>query len=487
MNCAILKLENNEISRHRSKNVIELGRGLSMITHNRYTSRICRGSVGSMGRWHFLAVGFLVLTAAPVFAAPDGALPAIASGPTNVQGIDIPTPKMPQPNAWDFYLKAAESEFKADDSPLDYALQTGQPIEIKTAMGVVTRPVTENDKDVYLRRREEALRIFREGLRYEARKPAVRGDDIPFIGHSQMRELGRMLMVVSRLQGERGDWVGAATTSLDIFQLGRDITYGGITNLLAGSVQSMGRKPLRAALEHLDAAQSQAAARRLEEIMTRGPSYAEVLEEEKWVVLSMMEYSMQTPEWRKMRAATPAAKLDFKALGFKNDKELKQLRAVSDQQIASNYVAYMDAHIANARLPRGTAKTVPAIPNDPLNKSANRPGLHEKVWTTAEIRKAHNALLVATLALRSYKLEKGEYPATLEAFAPQYLKAPPADPFSGATLRYRREGDKYLLYSIGPDGKDDAGKPIFDASRKANRHVAWPDSIGDIVAGANDS
>ena len=70
------------------------------------------------------------------------------------------------------------------------------------------------------------------------------------------------------------------------------------------------------------------------------------------------------------------------------------------------------------------------------------------------------------LALRAYRLEHGAYPATLAALTPAYLKQIPNDPFAASgPLHYKRQGSKYVLYSIGPDGKDDGGKPIFDATQ----------------------
>ena len=33
----------------------------------------------------------------------------------------------------------------------------------------------------------------------------------------------------------------------------------------------------------------------------------------------------------------------------------------------------------------------------------------------------------------------------------------PVDPFTGKPLEYRREGDGFLIYSAGPDGRDDGG------------------------------
>jgi hypothetical protein len=42
----------------------------------------------------------------------------------------------------------------------------------------------------------------------------------------------------------------------------------------------------------------------------------------------------------------------------------------------------------------------------------------------------------------------------------KYLSYVPEDPFSGQPLVYRAQGTNWLLYSVGPDGVDDGGKPV---------------------------
>jgi hypothetical protein len=61
-------------------------------------------------------------------------------------------------------------------------------------------------------------------------------------------------------------------------------------------------------------------------------------------------------------------------------------------------------------------------------------------------------------ALAAYRAEHGEYPADLAALAPKYIPAVPEDIFSTGPLHYRREGEGYVLYSIGPNGVDDGGR-----------------------------
>ena len=105
-----------------------------------------------------------------------------------------------------------------------------------------------------------------------------------------------------------------------------------------------------------------------------------------------------------------------------------------------------------------------------------------------------NALLLTALALRAYKLDHGADPLTLSALVPGYLQAVPADPFAlSGPLHYKHLGMKPLLYSVGPDGKDDGGKTIFDHTIPAptnadgydRRHAVQENSVGDIVAGVN--
>ena len=61
-------------------------------------------------------------------------------------------------------------------------------------------------------------------------------------------------------------------------------------------------------------------------------------------------------------------------------------------------------------------------------------------------------------ALERYRRARGEYPETLAALVPQLLAKIPADLLTGEAPRYQRvEKDKFLLYSVGWNLKDDGG------------------------------
>jgi len=82
--------------------------------------------------------------------------------------------------------------------------------------------------------------------------------------------------------------------------------------------------------------------------------------------------------------------------------------------------------------------------------------------TTAAERTAvaQNSVDMANLAcaLERYRLLHGEYPETLGALMPQFIEKIPPDVVDGQPLHYRRTNDgRFLLYSVGWNGKDDGG------------------------------
>ncbi len=69
--------------------------------------------------------------------------------------------------------------------------------------------------------------------------------------------------------------------------------------------------------------------------------------------------------------------------------------------------------------------------------------------------------LDAALAVERYRLaHDGRVPAALSEMAPSLLPAVPVDPYSGEPIKYRLTPERYVVYSVGPDGKDDGGADV---------------------------
>jgi len=92
--------------------------------------------------------------------------------------------------------------------------------------------------------------------------------------------------------------------------------------------------------------------------------------------------------------------------------------------------------------------------------------------------KASHQATLTILALARWRAEKGEYPASLDQLtAAGLLTDLPMDPFSDKPLIYRRTGDNFILYSLGPNFEDNGGKPATDSKGRPKK---WLDN-GDTV------
>lgn len=85
-------------------------------------------------------------------------------------------------------------------------------------------------------------------------------------------------------------------------------------------------------------------------------------------------------------------------------------------------------------------------------------------------------LALTACALERYRLAFHRYPAKLSELEPQFIQHLPHDIIDGQPLRYQLvNADRFVLYSIGWNGKDDGGKAVLNKSNKQ----AWED--GDYV------
>jgi hypothetical protein len=61
------------------------------------------------------------------------------------------------------------------------------------------------------------------------------------------------------------------------------------------------------------------------------------------------------------------------------------------------------------------------------------------------------------LAAERHRLKAGDWPDSIAAIDPTFLPAAPVDPFSGRPFRVERRDGQFLVYSVGPNGKDEHG------------------------------
>ena len=82
------------------------------------------------------------------------------------------------------------------------------------------------------------------------------------------------------------------------------------------------------------------------------------------------------------------------------------------------------------------------------------------VYVQAEVKQTQNraqaAVARCAASVLAWKQAHGTFPDTLKQAMPMV----PVDPFDGQPLRYRREGNGFVIYSVGATGKFDGGTPM---------------------------
>jgi len=91
--------------------------------------------------------------------------------------------------------------------------------------------------------------------------------------------------------------------------------------------------------------------------------------------------------------------------------------------------------------------------------------------TTRDRAIAMRDAMEIALALKAYHLKHGRYPQSLDALRDYPSWKLNEDPFSGKPFVYHRKGAGFVLYSWGPDLKDDGGQALDPKSRQGD--LVW--------------
>jgi len=390
--------------------------------------------------------------------------------------VTIPNPVLPTPTAFDFYVRAANA--LTDKREIGDAVSRYPRVRLTTAQ-----------KAEIVRQNARAIDTLHAGLAYPYLNPPVRSlyDDTAY--YSKFRSVAHLLLLQGQTRAEKGDWAGAGESYLDIIEMGEEIPHGSpIIGAVDGiSLQYMGRRPMEKVVEHLNVTQSHAAIQRLSGLMERHVPIADSLQEEKWV-----GQAVRMEIFKGVIKPAPGEKAE-EGRGPRGPSGLDLLYFFqSKKRIMNSFTVYMDQSIQQARQPYSLHLPPPREPREFLNKLLLPIFLHEELKDAS--CQTQNGFLVVTLALHAYRLQHHHYPASLMELTPEYLKKLPEDPFIARdTFKYRVEGEGYVLYSVGPDGKDDGGRMIDDPKHPESpdstspnaRYFVGQNSVGDIVAGKN--
>jgi hypothetical protein len=394
-------------------------------------------------------------------------------------GVDPPAPVVVAGNRFEDLRRAAEAIHRDK-------IQISAVLDAKPG----ARAAPEVSAAELLARNAVELARVRDVLRSgEFRLPAMRSltDTVPYLSH--FRDVARLLVLEGREYEKRGEWGRAAASYTDVLRLAERTSRGSalIGHLTALAIGELGASALYELTPKLDAATARATARAVTATGERWQTVGETLVEEKYSMQGGLLELFRHPE-RLRKAANDEPNSGYDSLNF-----LPTVYLIAPKREAyANITAYMDATIARARAPYRPGPLGLPEPGDLISR------IFLPMFTPAVFRDAQcraNRVLVATrLALYARRAETGAWPESL-ADVPG-LAGGAADPFrAGQTLVYRRDDKQpegFLLYSAGPDAKDDGGAAIDNPKpttgerwTEAERRKPTPESKGDLVMGIN--
>jgi len=290
----------------------------------------------------------------------------------------------------------------------------------------------------------------------------------PFCEHIILYRLARMAAFDAMRKLDQGNTKDSLGELLSIVEMGDDI--GRDSPLIGGRISRIGYAKLHRALGSgkLSAAEHRMVAAELDRICSERPSLRRVMEGEYSWSRGGLEEILRA-DWDEYVqiltecCADPVIFLRKSLPGMKIRivHNHNRIWAAILDSCDLSYPELMRRDIGKVGL-----KAVPIC-------YAFTPDLSRFFGANA-LNKALDKGLMLVAALEAYRLEHETYPEKLHQLVGPYIRKVPTDPFTdGKSFVYSRKDARYLLYSIGPDMKDDGGK--------ATSLEKISDENGDIV------
>lgn len=403
---------------------------------------------------------------------------------STVPETDIPMPRLPVPNAHDTYVAAGNA--LKDTKKFDFAIQSDH-----TSADVNDHPYTLAQKQALLDKNRVVFALIQVGLHQAYYAPPIRSYYTLTPYYSNFRSMSRLLRLKEQVGAARGDWNGAVNSCLNAVQMGTQLPRGAILlGEMSGNVmQAIGRHDVWPVIEHLNAAQSRSAIARLQQIRAQAVPLTQVMQEEEWAWQACLQEIFRQPNW--MKNFSGSNNNSEEGDSFQQWINQTRLMLYGKRGIMMNYTRYMDQMREVTKSRYGAHLKYPEIPNDPVSHTLVP--VYDKLGCRYAENQTQNDMLLLALCLRAYRLEHGAYPHMLAELCPAYLPQLPEDPFAAqGGYGYKLKGSAHVLYSVGPDDKDDGGTSIDDKTKITKqfphsqaRYFVQIESKGDIVAGIN--
>jgi hypothetical protein len=366
-------------------------------------------------------------------------------------------PPMPSPNG---YVKAQQalaqlSKIRHPPVPANWPHVTLAQLRAQLA---VRRPILDQVRAIFP---------------LEWRAPAVLDVNDTFAAmpsHSEFRECARCFADEGILARSEGDYGAAMQSSLDAIELGSKIPNGGglISRLTGLACHAIGFDQAERTVSGMPAGAIPGALARLRRVRREWPSLSETLESERISHLAMDSQAFLEIQLEPLHGQLQFFRPDNASLW---DAVLPLL--TPRRTILASTDRFYRRQIGESTRPFRQRVAVP-VPGDWWSR-ATLLSITPQILVRQEREGTHLALFEVALAVRMHYLQHGRYPARLSDISREWLPAIPVDLWD-QPIAYRLRNSQPVIYSLGPDGKDDGG-------RAADPITLTPATRGDLVFG----
>lgn len=359
------------------------------------------------------------------------------------------------------------------------------------------------EKEQIVTDNKETIEFLREALQYPYVPPRdVEDFDASDTAHfGDFRILARLLGLKVEVEHANDRPNEAMTAALDCIEMGRKIApaadlMGAMTGV---AVSAIGQRDVPDLIRRVDPHARHGVIQRLEGMREIKVNMIRILNADHFQLLKHLKTTFEHKGWRR-----EIAKLETMEDGMDLDPLTTEFQDFPFWQ--RQQIRWRAWTLHKGRIIKSYRQTITEI-EDALAKpypdgleqwpdgGSGLPSVFEvgltrtipTVWFLILVNETGVEALIASLALESHRTMHGIYPATLEDIDPSLIDTAPRDPFTDdQPLQYRREGDTYVLYSVGPDGEDDGGTAMERPDTpQERRYLPRNDLSGDIVAGVN--
>jgi len=278
---------------------------------------------------------------------------------------------------------------------------------------------------------------------------------------SNMRTATELLAADARMRAIDGDLAGAIADINALFAMSEHITREPtmLTALAAIAIEARGVDTMEIVLARCSATASEPLSLKIDPLFSHGRMVRSALRGEEALGLSILA-SWGDSEYHKIPARyVPEVMIPLRRVFLMEDdirgyntavREWQRLAAMP-YHLARDQWKSLPTRLMKQRMGILTASALPAVSAYP-SKAAEGDARHRL------------ALLAA--AMTACRIKTGTLPENFDKLTPDYIETIPTDPFDGKPLRMIRTNEGgAILYSVGPDLKDDGGAVMDDKKR----------------------